>query len=221
MDIVDRNLSSADALELKAFLDNPARPANTLSFHELQGFLFAIASSPETIPTSAWLPLISDDEDLDFDDDDEAQRILGSIMVLYNEVNTAVLERSELLPPGCSFNDDVVANFDENASISQWSRGFLLGHDWLAEVWEEYLLEEMDEECGAAMMVLSFFSSRQLAEAYFDDSRPTRKRSVAKFEQFAEKIRGLFPSALASYSHIGRTIFEFLLEKEDTDETRH
>ena len=73
----------------------------------------------------------------------------------------------------------------------------------------------------ATMMVLSFFSSRRLADAYFDDSRSTRKRSAAKFEQFAEKIRELFPSALASYSHIGRTIFEFVLEKADIDETMH
>jgi len=79
--------------------------------------------------------------------------------------HNAVLERSKLLPPGCSFNDDVVANFDEDASISQWSRGFLIGHDWLAEVWDEYLPGEMDEECGATMMVLSFFRTvnQQLA----------------------------------------------------------
>ena len=218
---IPKTMTNAETRLLTEFLDSPKRPDGTLRFHELQGFLFTIASSPETIPTSEWLPLISNDEDFGFADEDEAQRILNSIMAQYNEVNTAVLERSRELPRGCSFDDDLYAKFDENSSIAQWSRGFLIGHDWLSEVWEEYLIEEMDEECGATMMVLSFFSSRQLAEAYFDDSRPTRKKSDKRFEQFTETIRGLFPSALASYAHMGRTIFEFLLEKADTDETRH
>ena len=206
---------------LTEFLDNPERPAGTLRFHELQGFLFTIASSPETIPTSEWLPFISDNEDLRFTDENEAQRILNGIMTLYNEVNTAVMERSQNLPRGCSFADDLDANLDQDSSIAQWSRGFLLGHNWLAEVWEEYLIEEMEEECGATMMVLSFFSSRQLAEAYFDDGTSTRKNTDKSFEQFAETIRALFQPALASYAHLGRTIFEALLEVTDAGEPRH
>ena len=210
-----------DARLLMEFLDSPERPDGTLRLHDLQGFLFAIASSPETIPPSEWLPMITDDNDFGFEDEEEAQRILSSIMKLYNDVNTAVLERSESLPPGCNFEDDLFANFDDKASISQWSRGFLIGHDWLSEVWEEYLPEELDEECGATTMALSFFSSRQLAEAYFEDGNPHRSGSASAFKAFAEKIRELFPAALASYAHIGRTIFEFLLENAGPDELKH
>ena len=206
---------------LSEFLDGPERPAGTLRFHELQGFLFGIASSPETIVPSEWLPMISNDEDLNFADQDEAQEILGLVMALYNEVNTAVLTRSNALPAGCAFDDDVVANFEADSSISQWSCGFAMSHDWLSEVWEEYLPEELDEECGATTMVLSFFSSRRLAEAYFKDSNPHRAGSKTAFEDFAVKVRELFPEGLASYAHIGRTIFEFLLENSDSDATRH
>ncbi len=213
MQKIGQPLSSADTTALKDFLDSPNRPDDTLRLHELQGFLFAIACSPETIPPSHWIPMISNDEDLGFADESEAHQVLNQIMTLYNEVNTSVLERSETLPVGCNFKTNVFANFDEQASILQWSRGFTIGHDWLSEVWEEYLLEEMDEECGATVMVLSFFSSRQLAEAFYAEIGHAENSEPGKsFEQFAEKIRELFPAALSAYAHLGRTIFEVLME---------
>jgi len=218
---IPKSMTKNETQQLAEFLEDPKRPTGTLRFHELQGFLFTIASSPETIPTSEWLQLISDDEDIGFEDEDEAQQILNGIMALYNDVNTSVLARSKNLPNGCSFADDLDANLDENSSIRQWSRGFLVGHNWLAEVWEEHLIEEMEEECGATMMVLSFFSSRQLAEAYYDDGKPTREDQDKSFEDFANTMRELFPSAMASYAHMGRTIFEVLLENTDGAERRH
>lgn len=220
MPLIPKILSSADTRSLKEFLDNPSRPDGTLRFHELQGLLFAIASSPETILPSEWLPLISNDEDIGFGDESEAQQVLNFIMTLYNEVNTAVLERSDKLPRRCEFKEDIFANFDEKASISQWSRGFLIGHDWLSELWDN-LPKEMDEECGATTMVLTFFSSQRLAEAYFEDGNPKRNETGKGFEDFSATARELFPSALASYAHIGRTIFEVLIEKADIDKVLH
>jgi yecA family protein len=119
---------------LTSFLGSPKRPTGTLRFHELQGFLFTIASSPETIPTSDWLPMISDEQDFSFGSESEAQQILNAIMALYNEVNTGVRKRSENLPRACSFAANLDASFGKDSSICQWSRGFLVGHDWLADV---------------------------------------------------------------------------------------
>lgn len=43
---------------LKTFLAAAARPAGTLQYHQLQGFLFAVASSPEIILPSEWMPVV-------------------------------------------------------------------------------------------------------------------------------------------------------------------
>ena len=51
-----------------------------MCFHVLQGFLFAVASCPEMVQPSDWLPIISDDEDIGFNDQSEAQHILNLIM---------------------------------------------------------------------------------------------------------------------------------------------
>jgi len=207
-------MTDIDTRLLVEYLDSPERPDGTLRFHELQGFLFAIASSPETIVPSEWLPMIGNDEELNFADENEAQEILGLVMAVYNEVNTAVLERSNALPTGCAFDDDVAANFEDDSSISQWSRGFAAGHDWLAEVWEGCLFGELDDECGATLMVLSFFGSRQLAEAYYADAAPGRRKSQdVSFEDFAGTMRELFPDSLASYANLGRTIFEVVSKR--------
>ncbi len=51
-------LPASDPSTLRAFLEHPSRAAGTLSYHELQGFLFTIVSAPEMVPPSEWLPII-------------------------------------------------------------------------------------------------------------------------------------------------------------------
>ncbi len=211
-------MKNKDTRSLADFLDDPARPEGTLRFHELQGFLFAIACSPDTIAPSDWLPMIGNEEDLIFTDNEEAQEILGLLMAVYNEVNEAVLERSDALPPGCAFADDIAENIGDDVPISQWSRGFTQGHDWLTEVWEDYLFDEVDEEFGATLMVLSFFGSRRLAEAYHAEMAPgRRKKGGTSFEDFARTMRNSFPDALAYYANLGRTIFEVVSKRDAGD----
>lgn len=212
-------LSQADIKALTEFLAGPARPDGTLTFQELQGFLFAVASSPELIPPLAWLPEISNDEDIGFKDEAEAQQITGLIMSLYNAINAATLNRSKNMPAGCKFRQDIEDNFDDDLAISQWSRGFMMGHDWLAEVWDEYLPEELEGEFGSTAMVLSFFSSRRLAELYHLEATttPKRRRPKTPFVEYAETVRRLFPDALSSYAHIGRSISEALAGLQSSD----
>lgn len=207
-----QSLSPREAQTLTSFLADPKRPEGTLVFHELQGFLFAIASSPELVMPSDWQPMISNDEAIGYQDEAEAQEIIGLIMKQYNVINAGVLERSDRLPRGCEFQDKVSDNFDENWPIAQWSHGFMIGHDWLSEVWDEYLPEELDGDLGSAAMVLSFFSSRRLAEAYHLEftTTPQKRKPSVPFDEFAVQIRELFPPSLSAYAHIGRSISEVL-----------
>lgn len=118
-----------DALE--AFLADPARPAGTLSYHELQGFLFTLASSPELVPPSEWMPMVFDEQEAGYATLEEAQTVIGELMALYNAVNAAVAEEPVAQPVDCVFRDDILTNLDDAAPIAQWSRGFLRGHQWL------------------------------------------------------------------------------------------
>lgn len=211
-------LAKPEIKVLTEFLGSPERPAGTFRFQELQGFLFAVACSPELILPSEWLPIISDEKDIGFKDEAEAQKITGLIMSVYNAINEAALNRSKSMPPGCKFRADIEGNFDDELPISQWSLGFTMGHDWLAEVWENCVPNQLDEEIGSTTMVLSFFGSRRLAEAYYLEATttPTQRKPRVSFAEYADTVRRLFPDALASYAHIGRRISEIIAELDDS-----
>ncbi len=188
---------------LRDFLIDPARPANTFSYHELQGFLFAVACSPEMVQPSDWLAAIFNDKEPVYASMAEAQHILDQLMTLHNDVNTAVLEGHPSLPADCFVSTDVLANFDhEAAPLAIWSRGFLLGHDWLEELWDVELPEEMENELGAVVMVLTFFASRQVAE----DCQRDGDFGDDPLEVVAARMLALLPEAMASYAHMGRTV---------------
>jgi len=200
----------ANPARLKAFLADPVRPAGTLRYHELQGFLFALASAPEMVPPSEWLPIVFGGEEPEYASLDEAQTIIGALMALYNDVNAAVFNGSPTLPPDCAFRRSLLANLDEDAPISQWARGFTTGHQWLEETWEGCIPEALEEEFAGALLILSFFASRPLAEALLAE---TKKSDL---QAFARTIRRLFPDALTSYALLGRSIYQVLHTPEAT-----
>ncbi len=94
-------LPASDPSALRAFLEHPSRPAGTLTYHELQGFLFTIVSAPEMIPASEWLPIIFAGEDIDYASVEEAEAVIGQIMVLSNTINATVRDPPTLLPADC------------------------------------------------------------------------------------------------------------------------
>ncbi len=187
---------------LRAFLEHPSRPAGTLTYHELQGFLFTIVSAPEMIPASEWLPIIFAGEDIDYASVEEAEAVIGQIMTLSNTINASVLDPPALLPADCPLRDDVLANFVGDAPFAQWSRGFLRGHQWLEQLWEETVPKELQEELDATLMALSFFSSREMAEGFHVEA----SKGNQSFEAMADAIHRVVPAAVAQYAHMGRSI---------------
>jgi len=196
-------LSEADAATHAAHLADPARPANALSDHELQGFFFALACSPEPRPPSEWLPMILGDMDLD----SQEEISIGHIIVQYNDVTYQTLTGEPRLPPDCRFRDQVLANLEEDAPIAQWARGFQIGHFWLQQVWARYLPQSLEKEFTANLLALSFFSSRQMAVAIASEIKPSEgETEPPSLESVARSMRELYPLALVGYAAIGQSI---------------
>ena len=187
------------AAALKAFLGDPRRPKGTLRYHELQGFFFTVASAPDLVMPSEWMPVLFADQGAGYEDMAEAQRILPELMALYNSVNASVADGHAVLPRDCRFRGDVLANLEEAAPIAQWSRGFLLGHQWLEESWED-VPPELDDEFAAMLMTLSFFSSPRMADAFRVEA------GRASLEEMATTMRRLFRTAVLEYGQLGRAI---------------
>lgn len=192
------------AAVLQPFLADAQRPEDTLNYQELLGFLFAVACSPEMIQPSDWLPEVFNDQDAAYADLAEAERVMQAMMTLYNQINQEVGRGYPLLPASCQPVADPMANLDEQAPLSQWSRGFLVAHEWLTEVWEANTPEDLDEELGACVLALSFFVSPEMAEGYWREFDP-RGMSL---EDMAAQILEEIPAAMVVYSDIGRNLFE-------------
>jgi len=193
---------------LRSFLEHPSRPAAALSYHELQGFLFAVASAPELIAPSEWMPMVFGEDEAAFARHEEAETILAALMQVYNDVNGGVYEGRAALPADCEFRADVLANFEDDAPVGHWSRGFLRGYQWLEKTWEQYVIEELDEEFAALLVTLTFFASRTLAAGY---CRELGDRTVS---DLAPAMREAFPEALRQFARLGRGIQQVLWEAE-------
>jgi uncharacterized protein len=213
MDNVTMTPHIADRPKLHAFFDDPARAAGTLRYHEVQGFVFAVAHGPEPVAPSEWIRAVFDEQDPGFRRAGEATEILTELMQLYSEVTAAVADDSASLPADCAFRDPVLANLDEDAPISQWARGFVAGHQWLEESWEAYLPQELDEELGPMLFTLSFFASRDTAEDLLKDAT-SEKDPPRSLEEMAEAMREVFPLAMLEYAELGGTIRGLLSDAE-------
>lgn len=74
---------------------------------------------------------------------------------MYNDINRGVLEEHPSLPADCVVSPNALDNLDPSAPLSHWIRGFMAGHDWLGELWDVEMPEDMDHGVGALVMTLS------------------------------------------------------------------
>jgi uncharacterized protein len=134
---------------------------------------------------------------------------MQALMELYNAINGQVFEGKVLFPDDIPLETPALENVGNTTALGQWSHGFFLGHDWLAELWDHYTPEELDEELGSSLMILSFFSDRKLAEAYYQE---VVKSSGQSLDEFAQMLLELFEEAMRGYAHLGRSIQTVLAE---------
>jgi len=200
----------ARAVDLKAFLTGASKPEDALSYRELEGFLFAVVAAPDMAPPSDWIPVVFGEQEPPFESEAQARGVIGDLMALYNKLSAELLANTVELPEDCRFRDDAPSNLSDDAPVSQWCRGFIRGHSWLKESWDETVPDELDDELGALVMTLSFFASRRLANRYLAECSDSEKTLV----DLAESFRTAFPAAMAGYAHLGRSIHQALMSQQ-------
>lgn len=194
---------------LVQFLSSSQRPKGTFSFSQLAGFLFSMANAPEMILPSEWMPIIFNDQDGQYESKDEAERVLQAMMALFNDCGRERANDEVSLPPGCEIRPQPLDNLDADAPLSQWARGFIIGHSYLEEIWDDCIPESLDDEVGGILMALSFFATPNLAETYHKEAR-----EPGSLEHLAQSVITIFPDAISEYALLGRTIFQALREEE-------
>jgi uncharacterized protein len=204
-------LTAAIVRRLRAFLDAPERPKGTMRYEELAGFLFAVVSCPELIMPSEWMPEIYRGKEAGFRDLAETQSILPMIMALYNRVAAGRSPGSPRLTIRVAPRTPPSSNLEPDAPLSLWSRGFAYGHGWVEESWEAIAETPFDEDLGAALLVLTFFAKRGVAEAFTRESTRQPRPTV---EEMAAMALSSIPDAMRTYSRMGMLVEKAIRETE-------
>lgn len=178
---------------LCGFLEQLSPREVVLDYAQLQGFLFAMACSPEPIKPAEWFDLIWLSDEPQFDSEDDAREFFRLVVGLSEHVAAAV-EQRRYLPFGSTFT---LAWIDE---LADWCDGFLVGHQYLEEVWQVALDtladEALDEAVGMALGLANTFA----------DSATNRQLTLAEDfgladEQLPEAYMMLW-GALDSYASV-------------------
>ena len=102
-----------------------------MALSDLDGFLTAVAIGPNPIKPSEWLPRIWGDETPEFLSEEEANRVIGTILGRYNQIITQLRD-----DPG-SYQPLIRQNEHGQVIARDWVAGFMDGaalrfHGWQA-----------------------------------------------------------------------------------------
>lgn len=125
-------ISPDEIAALEEFLEREPLSKRSMSIPMLDGLLTAIVIGPEPVMPSDFLPWVWDwkrgKKDVEFADDDEANRILGYVMKMQNRVAVPLMNDPPVVVP--------VFIFEPAWSHREWLTGFVMGVDFDTEIWD-------------------------------------------------------------------------------------
>ncbi len=161
-------LTTTDKKHLQTLLAMSEDPDNTFSYDELVGYLFGLAMTPELLMPSEWLPGIFGGDLPEFDSIEQAQKMTGDLMEVYNKSITD-FQKNQLTFP---FTIEELQE-DQFAVLYEWVSGFEEAIALREELWdpEEFpdLSDQKKEELYHSMMTIQGLVDPVDIMDYFED----------------------------------------------------
>lgn len=165
-----------------------------ISYHQLQGLLFAIACSPEKIKPSEWFDLIWLNDEPQFDLEEDARSFYRLVVALADHI-AEMTRQHRFLPFSARYSERW------REQLAQWCEGLLVGHQYLEDLWlvalddldDANIIEEVDTTLSLAATFADAVSARQL---YFDEG-------LELTDEHLPEAYELFWKLLASYACVG------------------
>lgn len=165
-----------------------------LGYYQLQGLLFAIACSPESIRPSEWFDLIWLNDEPQFDSEQDARQFYKQVVALYEHIAEMARQR-RFLP----FSPDYSELWQQQ--LAEWCEGLLLGHQYLEDLWlvatddlnDQDIISEVDASLSLAATFADFVSAKQLS---FEEG-------VELTDDYLPEAYQLFWKVLATYATAG------------------
>ncbi len=182
---------SAEMLE--RFLAHPARPAGTLGYRAMRGFLFAITVAPARVEPFRWLAAVFGGKKAGFENRSEARAIVEALLGCHEQTVRALQQANRIVP------DEVGLDASSDAALSEWATGFALGFAALRDEWAEALAALDEEE------VLHFQRVFLDLTVWIDprDRQVRRRLSDAQLRAVLADCRDLLPELLCWTASVG------------------
>lgn len=130
-------LTDAEFEELDAFLLSDDTPDDCMDISMLDGFFAALATRPDFVKPTIWLPEVWGSKDgPTFEDITQANRIMSLIMRQYNEVVAFLREAPDQFEP--NFYERTVENKTYKI-VDEWCMGFVRGLKLENPEWPRWL----------------------------------------------------------------------------------
>jgi len=212
MSMFDRTLDSKKAKQEKTFATGLTKVMALseehdfpMNFNVIHGFLFGLCCAPIAIGPEEWVPSLFGENDevaqAIFDDEKTFQVLID----FFNYMMDQIQGESAEFPQVLVLSDTMSENFGMESDLGQWSQGFIDASEWLGEVWEEAMIDVLEEDYTIKSVMLSFFSdedfSRNLHEELIENDEVT-------FEEIYEDFLRLLPNTLKAYAFTGRKLYE-------------
>ncbi|MEW6132196.1 MAG: UPF0149 family protein [Pseudomonadota bacterium] len=120
--------------EDEVYEDGLEKDEGILNVSELDGFLTAIVSGPETILPSRWLPAVWGEYAPDWKDDEAFMSVFSLLIRHMNGIANTLLEQPEDFEP--LFNERVVDG-KTYVIVDDWCEGYVKGVNLMAGSWED------------------------------------------------------------------------------------
>jgi uncharacterized protein len=175
-----------DLDRLEAYLLSADLPDGTMLLSELDGFLTAIAISPEEIPSDEWLPDIWAGEMPPVAVQTENRWALGAIMTHYDGIRQRLTE----VPPSCT----PIFEFDVDGTLfpEVWAEGFMCGVNLRRQAWEPVFLSDQ----SMALVLIGIFAPTG-GQSPLINEEPNR-------DEIREKANQTFPHAVLTLHRFWR-----------------
>lgn len=127
---ISPSLGDEELDRLEALIDSPVFKGEAMWLDELQGFLCAVISAPDTILPSAWLPAVLG-ENPEYENQQQAEEILGLVMRFYNDI-ALTLQQGEGIALQLYHPEG-----EEDYDFQSWCSGYLDGVEFSEVDWSE------------------------------------------------------------------------------------
>ena len=169
--------------ELDEFLTSDGAPDRSMALSNLDGFLTAVAIGPDRIKPSEWLPRIWGDETPEFLSEEEANRVLGTILGRYNQIITQLRDN-----PG-RYQPLIRQNEHGQIIAGDWVAGFIEGIALRSHGWQALLKSEKYRNYVAPIAV-------HITDA--QGNHPLKPEESENVKALIERAAELIPAAVRS-----------------------